>query len=834
MGREYFAFISYKSEDVEWAIWLQHELEHYHLPASFNGRTDIRHELRPVFRDIDELSAGNLPEQIQKALANSQNLIVICSPNSRASHWVNEEVKSFISLGKTDHIYPFIIEGRSPSEYFPEALLNLPKNEERLGGDVTKNGRDAAFIKVVSGMLGLGFDSLWNRYEREKAEEERKQREQRDNLLRSQSRLISEKAAVIAQKDSHTALKLLTSVLPEKLETPDRPYTAEAEKVLRSVIRNPNYVFRGHEESVNHIALSPVNLTIASVSDDNTLRLWDILSGKQIWSKDAKCAGGTVSFNSDGSRIASNSWDGHINVWDPSTGDLLRSTHYDYSTPECFSFLNDRILIIVDSEKQHIAILDVETGDIEFTKLINKFESAALSSDGKVVVFETEDRNGDTFVEVYEIQFHIPFIINKENLTLKYISRFPVEESISSLAVDANQMIVAINSQFEKTISLYDYSSKDESVISQLLHNNDTDYVCFSDDGNVLVASGNSVYEWNTMGFCFRTIEGHTDQINIIVTSKDGKYVATAGCDGTVRIWGDPRDTTMKKFSDINVNEYYDEPDKVLVNIHNIDYVATGLAAELADDSDIFASILSQDGSLKVYKSEDGHLIVSECSSGKRLLDIATGSERLLSFDISYDNVLVAASFSDDSVRVWEVRSGQCLHVLNGHDSYVNSVAFNHNNDKLVSTSEDEKVKVWDLKTGTLVKEISVYHEKEFVINHDRRFHSSYIGEGDEEYAAQAAVFSLDDRYIITGHGDGVLRIWDYESGICISEISAHGEEITNVFISADGRKIITESSDGDSKIWDFIPLQELLDAVRERLKDVPLSEEQRKYYYLH
>ena len=78
--KQYYAFISYKSEDVEWAIWLQHELEHYHLPASFNGRTDIRQELRPVFRDIDELSAGNLPKQIRQALKNSQNLIVVCSP----------------------------------------------------------------------------------------------------------------------------------------------------------------------------------------------------------------------------------------------------------------------------------------------------------------------------------------------------------------------------------------------------------------------------------------------------------------------------------------------------------------------------------------------------------------------------------------------------------------------------------------------------------------------------------------------------------------------------------------------------------------------------------
>ena len=76
-SKEYFAFISYKSEDVEWAIWVQHELEHYHLPASYNGRADVPQEFRPVFRDIDELSAGNLPEQIKQALFNSQNLIVI-------------------------------------------------------------------------------------------------------------------------------------------------------------------------------------------------------------------------------------------------------------------------------------------------------------------------------------------------------------------------------------------------------------------------------------------------------------------------------------------------------------------------------------------------------------------------------------------------------------------------------------------------------------------------------------------------------------------------------------------------------------------------------------
>ena len=197
-NKEYFVFISYSSLDNEWAIWLRHELEHYHLPASFNGRTDVRNNLRKVFRDRDELCAGpEWDEQVQKALEDTNNLIVICSPHSAKSEAVNKEVETFIALGKEDHIFPFIVEGDKPEDCFPPALRH-----SKLGGDVNKDGgRDSAFIKVVAGMLKVSFPSLWNRYEIEKAEEERKIREQRD--------------------------------LPKDLENPDRPYVPEGEAVLR-------------------------------------------------------------------------------------------------------------------------------------------------------------------------------------------------------------------------------------------------------------------------------------------------------------------------------------------------------------------------------------------------------------------------------------------------------------------------------------------------------------------------------------------------------------------------------------------------------------------------
>ena len=75
-NKEYYAFISYKREDEKWAKWLEDKLEHYHLPTTLNGK-DLPKNLRPIFRDVDELSAGNLPKQISQALSISKNLIVV-------------------------------------------------------------------------------------------------------------------------------------------------------------------------------------------------------------------------------------------------------------------------------------------------------------------------------------------------------------------------------------------------------------------------------------------------------------------------------------------------------------------------------------------------------------------------------------------------------------------------------------------------------------------------------------------------------------------------------------------------------------------------------------
>lgn len=173
----YWAFISYSSSDQRVASWLFRKLENYTVPNEFRGATAnemgvaIEKYLRPIFRDRDELAGSEkLSEDIQEALRNSLNLIVLCSPSSSSSLWVNKEIEDYRRLRPNGHILPIIIKGEpnsenSSEECFPPAL-RLPV--EPLAGDFRKDGdgRERGFLKIAAAIIGTNFDKLYQRHER--------------------------------------------------------------------------------------------------------------------------------------------------------------------------------------------------------------------------------------------------------------------------------------------------------------------------------------------------------------------------------------------------------------------------------------------------------------------------------------------------------------------------------------------------------------------------------------------------------------------------------------------------------------------------------------------
>jgi len=183
----YRAFISYSHRDQAWAQWLHKAIETYRVPSRLVGQTTaagvIPRRLAPIFRDRDELpSATDLGRKVDEALAQSANLIVICSPQAAASRWVNAEVLAYKRLGRADRIFCLIVggepnatdmAGRESEESFCEALRfgvddsGNPTRERtepiaadaRPGGD----GKAGARLKLIAGMLDVGFDALKQR-----------------------------------------------------------------------------------------------------------------------------------------------------------------------------------------------------------------------------------------------------------------------------------------------------------------------------------------------------------------------------------------------------------------------------------------------------------------------------------------------------------------------------------------------------------------------------------------------------------------------------------------------------------------------------------------------
>lgn len=184
---KYRAFLSYSHRDAKWAHWLHKALESYRPPKQLIGtvteRGAVPKRLAPIFRDREELaSATDLGTVINEALRQSACQIVICSPNSARSRWVNEEILAFKRLGREARIFCLVVDGepnasddpaRVQEECFPPALRyrldgdgNLSNTRtEPIAADARpgKDGRSNAKLKLLAGVLAVGFDSLRRR-----------------------------------------------------------------------------------------------------------------------------------------------------------------------------------------------------------------------------------------------------------------------------------------------------------------------------------------------------------------------------------------------------------------------------------------------------------------------------------------------------------------------------------------------------------------------------------------------------------------------------------------------------------------------------------------------
>ncbi|KAJ3283402.1 SCF ubiquitin ligase complex subunit cdc4 [Borealophlyctis nickersoniae] len=140
-------------------------------------------------------------------------------------------------------------------------------------------------------------------------------------------------------------------------------------------------------------------------------------------------------------------------------------------------------------------------------------------------------------------------------------------------------------------------------------------------------------------------------------------------------------------------------------------------------------------------------------------------------------NVLVSGSY-DTTVRVWDLTSGDAVHVFRGHREKVYSVGYCHELRRAVSGSMDSTVRVWCTRTGQALFNLEG--------------HTSLVG-----------LLELSPQYLVSAAADATLRIWSPTTGQCLATLTGHAAAITCFHHDGKLNRIVS-GSDGGVKVWEL------------------------------
>ena len=299
-----------------------------------------------------------------------------------------------------------------------------------------------------------------------------------------------------------------------------------------SITITPLRILKGHRGWVESISFSPDNRHIASGSLDNTVKIWEVDSGKEVRKLVGHSKSVTsISFSENGKFLASGSGDTTVIVWDTESGREFRKLegHSNWVTSVSFSGNQN---IASGSQDYTTRIFNMETNEVKTLRENNKINSVCFSPDGRYLV--TGNYN------------HNVLIWNVDSST-EYRKLRGHTKIVNSVCFSLDGRYVASGSD-DTTVRIWDvYTGREHRKLEG--NCNYVLSVSFSPDGRY-VASGcrdTTVRIWDVdSGNEVSKLEGHTDWVTSVSFSKNGQYIASGSRDNTVRIYSVLSDKVLK------------------------------------------------------------------------------------------------------------------------------------------------------------------------------------------------------------------------------------------------------------------------------------------------
>lgn len=388
MDYTYSAFISYRHlpADIAAAKAVQQALETYRIPGDIQKKTG-RKKLNRCFRDQDEMPlADDLGSSIEKALTESEYLIVICTPDLPGSAWCLREVDYFIESGRKDRIIPVLVSGE-PRDSFPPQIIwreteNGREEVEPLAADVRgdlKKQLKTEKLRIIARMLNLNYNDLKKR--------------EREQQLRNRLALVSAVLAVVAGFAAYAVYE--NRILTEERNTSARNATRLLiEKSVRSTAEQEvgsglAYALQAYESS--RIFDSEYDADISAALE---AAMYPELYSQIGSLKDNGILHRTATLGNDGKLITCRQADNSLQVYSSITGEKLFTLRdYGWAGKADRDVSPDGRYICRFSENT-LTLYDSKNGTQALTKTLPEGWSAAaleLTADNRMPVGRSDD-----------------------------------------------------------------------------------------------------------------------------------------------------------------------------------------------------------------------------------------------------------------------------------------------------------------------------------------------------------------------------------------------------------------------------------------------------------
>ena len=542
--------------------------------------------------------------------------------------------------------------------------------------------------------------------------------------------------------------------------------------------------FKRHSDRIFAVCLSSDDKYALSGSEDNTLILWNVKSGKAIRTfEEHSDAVDTVCMSRDRKYALSGSWDETLILWNVKSGKAIRTfeEHSDRVDTVCMS--SDDKYALSGSGDNTLILWDVKSG-----KAIRTFEghsyavfTVCMSREGKYALSGSVDKT----------------LILWDVKSGKAIRTFEGHSGEVRAVCMSSDDKYALSGSGDNTLILWDVKSG-KAIRTFEGHSGTVFTVCMSSDDRYALSGSldKTLILWDVKsGKAIRIFEGHSDAVTTVCMSSDDRYALSGSYDNTLILWDVKSSKAIRTFEGhpyvVNNAVCMSRDGKYALsgsedNTLILWDVKSGKAIQsfVGHTHWVTAVCMSRDGKYALSGSGDKTLILWDVKSGKAIRTFEGHSDAVRAVCLSSDDKYALSGSRDKTLILWDVESGKAIRTFEGHSDAVTTVCMSSDDRYALSGSEDNTLILWDIKSGKAIQ--------------------SFVRDGNgHTHWVTAVCMSRDGKYALSGSVDKTLILWDVKSGKAIRTFEGHSDAVRAVCLSSDDKYALSGSRDKTLILWD-------------------------------